>query len=65
MVRRPASNGAQVLQYLMRFQNPLVIIQLVVIAVLLPFTPIGTYSGFVPPPARFNSCSVAWCWSIS
>jgi P-type Mg2+ transporter len=25
----------------------------VTIAVLLPFTPIGTYFGFVPPPARF------------
>jgi Mg2+-importing ATPase len=25
----------------------------VVVAVLLPFTPIGTYFGFVPPPARF------------
>lgn len=25
----------------------------VAIAVLLPFTPIGTHFGFVPPPARF------------
>jgi Mg2+-importing ATPase len=25
----------------------------VAIAVVLPFTPIGTYFGFVPPPARF------------
>ncbi|GEM_PF-2395678 len=25
----------------------------VVIAALLPFTPIGTYFGFVPPPAKF------------
>lgn len=25
----------------------------VVIAVLLPFTPIGTHFGFVPPPTRF------------
>jgi len=26
---------------------------IVAIAILLPFTPIGTYFGFVPPPAKF------------
>jgi P-type Mg2+ transporter len=36
----------------------------VTIGAVLPFTPIGTYFGFVPPPAQFYLILAAMWWFI-